>query len=82
MKFSGELRSAGIFPIFKEVIKIQDDYSFGFKTQAPKTGFDFYGANAKFENEIRLSNKGLRGAGEINFVTSNSVSEDFVFFPD
>lgn len=82
VKFAGELRSAGIFPIFKEVIKIQDDYSFGFKTQAPKTGFDFYGANAKFENEIRLSNKGLRGAGEINFVTSNSVSEDFVFFPD
>lgn len=82
VKFSGELRSAGIFPIFKEEIKIQDDYSFGFKTQAPKTGFDFYGSNAKFENEIRLSNKGLRGAGEINFVTSNSISEDFVFFPD
>ncbi len=82
VRFKGELRSAGIFPVFKEEILIQDDYSFGFKTLAPKTGFDFYGSNAKFENEIRLSNKGLRGAGEINFVTSNSTSEDFVFFPD
>lgn len=82
MKFSGEMRSAGIFPVFEEEISLQEDYSFGFKTQAPPTGFDFYGEDAKFDNEIRLSNKGLRGAGEINFVTSNSVSEDFVFFPD
>lgn len=80
--FKGEMRSAGIFPVFKEEISIQPDYSFGFKTKAPETGFDFYGENARFENEIRLSNKGLRGAGEINFITSNSVSEDFVFFPD
>lgn len=82
MKFSGEMRSAGIFPVFEEELSLQEDYSFGFKTQAPPTGFDFYGEEAKFDNEIRLSNKGLRGAGEINFVTSKSVSEDFVFFPD
>lgn len=82
MKFKGELRSAGIFPVFEEEISIQEDYSFGFKTKAPESGFDFYGDNAKFDNEIRLSNEGLRGAGEIDFVTSNSVSEDFVFFPD
>ena len=82
VKFKGELRSAGIFPVFEEEISIQEDYSFGFKTKAPEKGFDFYGENAKFDNEIRLSNEGLRGAGEINFVTSNSVSEDFVFFPD
>lgn len=82
VKFKGELRSAGIFPVFAEEISIQEDYSFGFKTKAPESGFDFYGENAKFENEIRLSNDGLRGAGEINFLTSNSVSEDFVFFPD
>lgn len=82
VKFKGEMRSAGIFPVFEEEISIQEDYSFGFLTKAPESGFDFYGDNAKFDNEIRLSNKGLRGAGEINFVTSTSVSEDFVFFPD
>lgn len=82
VKFPGEMRSAGIFPLFRETISIQEDYSFGFKSKAPQTGFDFYGKNAKFANEIRLSNKGLRGAGEINFITSKSISEDFVFFPD
>lgn len=80
--FEGEMRSAGIFPKFRETIRIQEDYSFGFKTKAPSGGFDFYGENAKFDNEIKLSNEGLRGAGEINFVTSNSKSENFIFFPD
>jgi hypothetical protein len=82
VSFAGEMRSAGIFPIFKEELKIQADYSFGFVTQAPETGYDFYGQDAKFDNEIRLSNEGLRGAGEIDFITSNSKSENFIFFPD
>lgn len=82
MAFDGEFRSAGIFPIFKEKLRIQEDYSFGFKTKAPETGFDFYGDYAKFDNEIKLSNEGLRGAGQIDFLTSTSISENFVFFPD
>lgn len=80
--FSGEFRSAGIFPVFKETLRIQEDYSFGFKTKAPTEGFNFYGDYAKFDNEIKLSNEGLRGAGEINFVTSTSKSDNFIFFPD
>jgi hypothetical protein len=82
MAFTGELRSSGIFPVFKEVLTIQEDYSFGFKTMAPKEGYRFYGNDAKYKNDIRLSNRGLRGSGEINFLTSNTVSEDFVFFAD
>ncbi|MFK8046742.1 MAG: hypothetical protein AB8B72_14680 [Crocinitomicaceae bacterium] len=82
LAFNGEMRSSGIFPVFKESIKIQEDYSFGFKTVAPQEGYRFYGNDAKYKNDIRLSNKGLRGSGEINFLTSNTVSEDFVFFAD
>ncbi|MBD3638413.1 MAG: hypothetical protein HUJ25_13765 [Crocinitomicaceae bacterium] len=82
MAFPGEFRSAGIFPVFRETLRLQEDYSFGFVTKAPETGFDFYGDYAKFDNEIRLSNEGLRGAGQIDFETSTSVSENFIFFPD
>lgn len=82
MAFDGEFRSAGIFPVFKEKIRIQEDYSFGFKTKSPPGGFNFYGDFAKFDNEIKLSNEGLRGAGQIDFVTSTSISENFIFFPD
>lgn len=80
--FKGELRSSGIFPIFNETITIQKDYSFGFETNAPEDGYRFYGNDAKYKNDIRLSNRGLRGSGEINFLTSNSISDDFVFFED
>ena len=38
--------------------------------------------SGKFDNEIQLSNEGLRGAGQIDYLTSTSVSEAFVFFPD
>jgi hypothetical protein len=82
MKFPGEFRSSGIFPAFRETLTIQEDYSFGFKTKAPEGGFKFYGDYAKFDNEIKLSNEGLRGAGQIDFVTSTSISENFIFFPD
>lgn len=82
IQFAGEFRSSGIFPTFKESIRIQEDYSFGFKTVAPKGGYRFYGNDAKYNNDIRLSNNGLRGSGEIDFLTSHTESKDFVFFAD
>jgi len=80
--FPGEFRSSGIFPVFKEKLRIQEDYSFGFKTKAPKGGYNFYGDDAKYNNDIRLSNHGLRGSGEIDFLTSHTESKDFIFFAD
>ncbi len=31
---------------------------------------------------IKMSNKGLRGDGELKYITSTTYSDDFVFFPD
>ncbi len=82
MRFKGELTSAGIFPKITEDLKIMADYSFGFATQAPPGGFDFYGPGAKYENKIVLSFNGLQGAGVINFVHSTSTSKALNFLPD
>lgn len=83
LRFKGELTSSGIFPTIKEDLKIMQDYSFGFSTKAPETGYNFYGTGAKYENKILLSNSGLQGAGTINFVHSTSVSKElFTFLPD
>lgn len=83
LRLKGELTSAGIFPAIKEDLKIMPDYSFGFSTTAPTAGLDFYGTGAKYENKILLSNKGLQGAGTINFVQSTSISKDLLtFLPD
>lgn len=78
----GELTSAGIFPKFKDSVRIMPDYSFGFSTQAPKDGYTFYGTAAKYNNKIVLSNNGLQGSGVIAFIHSTSDSKAFTFLPD
>lgn len=83
LRLKGELTSAGIFPKIKQDLKIMADYSFGFSTEAPAGGFDFYGTGAKYENKIVLSNNGLQGAGTINFVHSTSIAKTlYSFLPD
>jgi hypothetical protein len=80
--FDGEFISAGIFPNMDETLTIQKDYSFGFIKKAAKGGIGIYGNKANYENEIRLSNKGLQGSGDIDFLTSHAESTNITFFPD
>jgi hypothetical protein len=80
--FKGEFISAGIFANMKETLTIQPDYSLGFKRKAPKEGLGIYGEKAVFDDEIRLSNKGLQGTGSIDFLTSHAYSTEITFFPD
>lgn len=82
LSLAGEMISAGIFPTFKENLTIQKDYSLGFIRQAPPQGFDLYGGKANFKNTIKMSHEGLRGDGVINYVTSTTKSDNFLFFPD
>jgi hypothetical protein len=82
LEFDGEFTSAGIFPTFREKLKLQPDYSLGFVRKTPPGGYEAYGGKGKFENEMRLSNKGLRGEGDITFGPSISHGRDWIFFPD
>lgn len=82
LAFDGEFISAGIFPNMQETLKIQDDYSLGFIRKAKKGGVGIYGEKANYENEIRLSNKGLQGSGAIDFLSSHAESTGITFFPD
>lgn len=82
LAFDGEFISAGIFPNMSETLKIQDDYSLGFIRQAKKGGVGIYGDKANYENEIRLSNRGLQGSGSIDFLSSHAESLNITFFPD
>ncbi|MBS1648002.1 MAG: hypothetical protein JST67_11740 [Bacteroidetes bacterium] len=82
LKFQGEFTSSGIFPVFRDTLRLQKDYSLGFIRKTPTGGYPLYGGKGKFENEIRLSNKGLRGGGDISYSASLSKGDDFIFFPD
>ena len=80
--FDGEFASGGIFPKFREKLSLQKDYSLGFIRQTPPEGFPIYGGVGTFNKEIRLSNKGLHGGGDINFSASSSKVNDLLLFPD
>ncbi len=80
--FDGTFVSAGIFPDLTEQLKLQEDYSLGFKRKTGDAGLPIYQSKGTFINAMQMSHKGLRGNGEIQYITTTAKSEDFVFYPD
>lgn len=80
--FEGYLASGGIFPDISQALSVQEDYSLGFTKKLPPEGIMAYGDKGRFFNEINLSNEGLKGNGELDFINSVTTSNDFVFLPD
>jgi hypothetical protein len=80
--FKGNFASAGIFPDLREELRLQEDYSLGFKRNTGEVGLPIYQEKGKFINAMQLSHKGLRGDGEIQYITASAKSNDFVFYPD
>lgn len=82
ISFDGSFNSGEIFPTFDETLHIQEDKSLGFVHKIPSEGYNLYGTDAKTYEEIRLSNKGMRGFGQIDFLTTTIYSDDFIYYPD
>ena len=80
--FKGHFVSAGIFQPFDDVLSVQADYSLGFKRNTSPEGYPVYGGKGNYKKQIYLSNQGLRGNGELEFVKAKAISDDFIFFPD
>ena len=80
IELSGTFVSDSIFPVFDEVLKIQKDNSLGFAHLTPDNGFPAYG-NGIFTDTVTLSNHGLRGKGTLNYLSSVTVSKNFIFRP-
>lgn len=82
IEFNGYLVSGGIFPDIEKPLKVQSDYSLGFKYTTPTGGLPTYGGKGNYENLITLNNSGLRGNGKLDYLTSTVLSDEFKFFPD
>jgi hypothetical protein len=82
LAFNGNFSSGNIFPDFEETLRIQDDYSLGFSRDAPSEGYPTYGGKGQYFSKIKLSNQGLEGDGSLNYLTSVTKSNSFIFFPD
>ncbi|MGI6320393.1 MAG: hypothetical protein ACOXZK_05430 [Bacteroidales bacterium] len=82
IEFNGYLVSGGIFEDIDKPLKVRDDFSLGFVHETGVAGMSIYGGKGKFTNTIDLSNRGLRGFGEVDYLTSKSVSNQMYFFID
>jgi hypothetical protein len=80
--FKGQFVSADIFPTFEKQLTLQTDNSLGFRHMTPAEGYPVYKGKGTFYNEIWLSNKGLKGDGKLEYITSTTLSKDFNFYPD
>ncbi len=82
LNFEGTLVSYDIFPDIDEKLGVMNDLSLGFVHNTPSAGLDCYQGKGNYNNEIILSNRGLRGDGELSYLTSIVESNDFIFYPD
>lgn len=82
INFEGTFVSSGMFPAFKEKLHTQPDKSLGFEHKIPSTGYQLYEGDGKMKGNLTMNNRGLRGAGTINYLAATVTANDFVFYPD
>ena len=82
LRFNGEFVSADIFPEFRDTLRLQPDLSLGLVRETGDAGWPAYGGKGKFISTVKLSNEGLHGDGTIEYLTSTSKTDYFLFLPD
>ncbi|UII28449.1 hypothetical protein LVD15_08465 [Fulvivirga maritima] len=83
IEFGGGFKSGGIFPDFEEKLIIMPDNTLGFKHQVPQEGYMLYNdPEATYFEEVTLNKKGLQGKGELQYLSANLKSDNFIFYPD
>ncbi len=88
-KLDGRFVSADILPEVKEPLRIMfHDLSLGFEMSTPKKGFNIYLRDDKdkgkgdFTGVFGVSNEGLLGKGNINYLGAQIESDYIVFLPE
>lgn len=81
VRFDGTFVS-NIFPDMKQSLLVQEDYSLGFEMDTPPEGLQAYQGKGTFTNKLKLSNKGLEGKGNIDYLSSKTIADHIYFFPD
>lgn len=82
ISFKGTLTSAGIFPPITEPLVVLPDYSLGFVHTTTEDGLPIYGGSGTFTDSINLGNRGFWGKGKLDYLTSYSYSDNYIFYPD
>ncbi len=82
MNLAGQFFAGNILKPSRQFMSIQEDNSLGFYSNLPDEGYDVYNEKGRIYDHLSLSNKGLISSGKLKRLTSNTVSDEFRFFPD
>jgi hypothetical protein len=82
LKMEGTFISADILPPLEMEMTLRPDNSLGFYMNTPENGIPIFGGKATFFNDIEMSSSGLRGYGSMDYITSTTWSDNFLFHPD
>jgi len=82
LNLDGEFFAEGILPPIEQTLVLMPDNSLGFRHQIPATGIPVYNGKGTFYQNIELSNRGIRGSGRLDYLTSRTFSDNFLFHPD
>ncbi len=82
MNFVGMFYSADILGPIEDTLILRADNSLGFRRTSPMEGYAVYEGRGRFYNRIDLSNQGLRGLGDLTYISATVSSDNIYFFPD
>lgn len=82
IRFAGSFTSGGIFAEMRQDLVLMPDHSLGFTRETALEGEAVYGGKATFKNQIKLSNQGIMGDGDFEYITSVTQSNAMVFYLD
>ncbi len=82
LRFDGNFSSTNIFPPFDDAIYMRPDFSLGFRRSTPEEGFPLYSGKGTYYDIIDLSNRGLKGSGTLEYLTTSTKTDSIIFFPD
>ena len=84
VKFEGELVSGGILPNIIEPLVVMDDYSLGFDHQignGDTDSYPMYDGSGQLHQTVHLSSSGFYGIGQLDYMTSEFKSDQFMMYP-
>lgn len=82
LKLEGTFISADILPPLDMEMSLRPDNSLGFYLTTPEDGIPIFGGKATFFSDLEMSSSGLRGYGSLDYITSTTWSDNFLFHPD
>ncbi len=82
LNLRGEFTAGKIMPTFEQRLSLQNDKSLGFLYDIPEGGVELFEGRGVMNNQISMSNSGLKGHGTLNYLTSSFLSDEINIFPD